>query len=86
MISIGALVEGTSGVEYCLVVSSSPGMVSIGIIGVDLGVAILSFTPKPRTHKSAAFHTLAFCLWHSDRIHLYTHTAYRTHMRYGLLE
>ena len=44
MISIGALVEGTSGVEYCLVVSSSPGMVSIGIIGVDLGVAIPFFT------------------------------------------
>ena len=24
--------------------------------------------PKPQTHKSVAFHTLAFCPWHSDRI------------------
>ena len=24
--------------------------------------------PKPQTHESVAFHTLAFCLWHSDRI------------------
>ena len=24
--------------------------------------------PKPQTQKSVAFHTLAFCLWHYDRI------------------
>ena len=29
---------------------------------------MLAENPNPRTHKSLAFHTLAFCLCHPDRI------------------
>ena len=30
--------------------------------------------PNPQTHKSVAFHKLAFCPWHSDRIPIVTYT------------
>ena len=29
---------------------------------------MLAPTPKPQTHRSVVFHTLAFCSWHSERI------------------
>ena len=29
---------------------------------------MLSQNPNPQTQKSVAFHTLAFCPWHYDRI------------------
>ena len=35
-------------------------------------VRIQKVLPKPQTQKSVAFHTLAFCQWHSDRIPLFT--------------
>ena len=50
MISIGAVVEGTPGVEYCARgewLSGDDGArsgISMGEIGVDFGVAILFFT------------------------------------------
>ena len=34
---------------------------------------MLSPTSKLQTQKSVAFHTLAFCLWHHDRIPLSSH-------------
>ena len=36
-------------------------------------------TPRPRTHKSVAFYTLAFCPWHSDRIFSYGAYDNRSH-------